>query len=1057
MPDKETNNTENTFSPNAYYRKVHPEYFSDSKVQYDVPLTQELFDQQMLLLSTKKKQSQFENFVVAIAKRCITPNIKPQTGPDGGGDGKVDAETYEVSNDISDKWYSVENTASGKEYWAIAISCKTKWKPKVTSDVEKIVGTHREYTKVLFFTNQYIKSSTRADTEQGLSTIYNIDVKIYDANCISHWVFQNNCIDLALEHLDFSDDYKKKTEIEGPNDKARKERLTEIENNILRHIDGLDTEYIEKLQEACILSRELERPRTEVEGRFQRAISECKYHGTDQQLFNIIYDHAWTSYFWFEDITATYNDYLKLKDMIQEHCNVTRIEKFTNLHTNLQNAARAGNFSQELLDSEVSHLKKLSEDLKSNPDKSSSALYLAIYIIEQRLIEHILKGENIDTDIQAIKPLLIESVSHLEISIESHYKVIKMLSNWIEFNEQFENLVDDFAGIISEKRSMSEAAKIRLARAEDHLEKKRWTEAVKQLGFCVYAFEQENCITELIQSSGYMGMALNNLSLPYSAEAYLVKAASFLVQEFYHSGRVPHLLVTVLHELCGIELKLGRIIMYLNWFELLCVVSQNSQYCEEDSFKQTCQMEDAAWACRFAVSDLKDESVAKLPDILDRFGMFTSAEVLKYLLGYPEEVEESCLAAIKDICDSQKINEQPVFNQFLDKLNISTTGKVYLTTTASNFTFTIEYENQPQIQRIAELFLASIESFMATTQMFEIIPIENNVRIYVENTTGNTEIIFQENQNIYELRLNLDNFNDKTWWECFVKFIATFFSKNAMTRISIDLMLEKKQSGEKLLDRVSVLQRTEVALNNVLGNDYKCRLEDWCKDSDKVYAFKSTTQIFGEKTFYNKQQSAMTLYKINSNMNLWNDAGWNGCTFSFDPYFQHPPYFGLAFRNIEKGKAIVSDWESDFKVKIYIIKGINAAHPTWYRVCVTPVIPINMDTEERYVTATYRMHTMTPTTNENLKRFEQEYYKYGGCWLMAYCIIDDNTLVKPSSFKGAFKFSNIEIIDAYKIDSHNPARQALEPNDSPFIPETMKENAPVLQVLEELKNIIRNK
>ena len=36
MPDKETNNTEKTFSPNAYYRKVHPEYFSDSKVQYDV-------------------------------------------------------------------------------------------------------------------------------------------------------------------------------------------------------------------------------------------------------------------------------------------------------------------------------------------------------------------------------------------------------------------------------------------------------------------------------------------------------------------------------------------------------------------------------------------------------------------------------------------------------------------------------------------------------------------------------------------------------------------------------------------------------------------------------------------------------------------------------------------------------------------------------------------------------------------------------------------------------------------------------------------------------------
>ena len=78
----------------------------------------------MDFLSTKKMQSTFVNFVVAVAKRVITPNIKPQTGPDGGGDGKVDAETYRVSDDISGKWYSTEDTASGSESWAFAISCK---------------------------------------------------------------------------------------------------------------------------------------------------------------------------------------------------------------------------------------------------------------------------------------------------------------------------------------------------------------------------------------------------------------------------------------------------------------------------------------------------------------------------------------------------------------------------------------------------------------------------------------------------------------------------------------------------------------------------------------------------------------------------------------------------------------------------------------------------------------------------------------------------------------------------------------------------------------------
>lgn len=86
-----------------FYRRRRPEYFSDSEVRYEVPLTSELFDLQLSMLSTNKKHSQFERFVVALVRRLITPNIKPQTGPDGGGDGKVDAETYEVSDDIADK------------------------------------------------------------------------------------------------------------------------------------------------------------------------------------------------------------------------------------------------------------------------------------------------------------------------------------------------------------------------------------------------------------------------------------------------------------------------------------------------------------------------------------------------------------------------------------------------------------------------------------------------------------------------------------------------------------------------------------------------------------------------------------------------------------------------------------------------------------------------------------------------------------------------------------------------------------------------------------------
>ena len=122
-----------------FYQSRRPEFFSDSEVRYEVPLTRELFDLQLARLSTDKKHSEFEKFVVAVSRRLITPNIKPQTGPDGGGDGKVDAETYEVSDDISDKWYAEECGAHGKEKWAFTISCESGWKEKIKSDVKKAV------------------------------------------------------------------------------------------------------------------------------------------------------------------------------------------------------------------------------------------------------------------------------------------------------------------------------------------------------------------------------------------------------------------------------------------------------------------------------------------------------------------------------------------------------------------------------------------------------------------------------------------------------------------------------------------------------------------------------------------------------------------------------------------------------------------------------------------------------------------------------------------------------------------------------------------------------
>lgn len=1042
----------------SYYREKRPEKFSDTVEKYEIPLTKELFEQQMDLLSTKKMQSAFENFVVAVAKRVITPNIKHQTGPDGGGDGKVDAETYRVSDDISDKWYSTEDTASGCELWAFAISCKKQWKTKVESDIEKIAAIGRGYTRALFFSNQFIKSSTRADVERSLSDQYGIKVEIYDRLYLENVVFQDKCIDLALEHLGFSDAYKKKTVIVGPNDKARRSRLEEIEKSILRPIDGFDTGYVDELHEACILSRGLELPRTEVEGRFNRAIRECDRHGSKQQMFLLIYDHAWTSFFWHEDIDATYNDFQKLKTFIDTDCSVYRIERITNILTNLINVAKAGLFPAEKVKPEWEYIKSVLIRLECDESKPSCVLFLRIYLCVQRLIIHIQQGTSIIDDLTTLRPLLLESASHLEISFESNYQIMEMLSGVIDESPEFDALVDEMADILADKRMRVEAADLRCSRALSHISKKNWTSAIKQLGFCVYAYEQEEHLEDLIKSSGYMGIALSHLNLPYSAEAYLLKSVSFLLKNFYATGVVPHLLVTVLHKLCEIELRLGRLVMYWNWYELLNVIATNGQFREEQSIIESCQIDDSAWACRFSVEDLRQPSIAQLPDIFERLGMFTSSEYLKYILGYTEEVDEKCLPTIRDIAESPKMKTQPLFNQLLGKVNISTNGDAYQRTTVRNYIITINYENDCETQQLVEILLASIESFFATFDRFDVLALDSKINIQLIHSDEPSCFKPKESNSDYIFNVNKSDFTDEKCWECIVMLISCLLTRNSVTKESIETLLETRQNGERLMDRVSVLQHTKEAMTNVLGCSFKYRLEDWARDTDKCYVYKGNCTDFNDYDYTNNLQSDTTIIKINDDMSLWEGAEWKGCGFIHDQWGQTPPIFGLAFGNLLRGERITSEWKLDERkdkpqIRIYLIKGIDANNPTYYRVCIAPAFPHDKDSNQRYVATMCRKHTMTPATNENLARFEEQYKRFGGCWLMAFQITDKNEIVMPKSFDGAFKFTEVVFCEAHSIGLMDEARIAIEPYDVPFIPESCKNNAPILEVLKEMEKL----
>jgi hypothetical protein len=172
-------------------RARRPHLFSDTKIVEYAHLDRAVFDHHLATLTNRKQELAFERFARKLAEKEICPNLVPQTGPTGGGDSKVDTETYPVSEELALRWYEGQ-PAAAQERWGFAFSTKKAWKPKLKQDVASIAATQRGYVRVYFITSQYVKDKDRGDTQDELRKKYGFDVCILDRTWILEKVFANN-------------------------------------------------------------------------------------------------------------------------------------------------------------------------------------------------------------------------------------------------------------------------------------------------------------------------------------------------------------------------------------------------------------------------------------------------------------------------------------------------------------------------------------------------------------------------------------------------------------------------------------------------------------------------------------------------------------------------------------------------------------------------------------------------------------------------------------------------------------------------------------------------
>lgn len=223
--------TNNFPSPRELMRSRHPDLFSDSVVEERPSLARPVFEYHLETLTARKEEYQFEHFCRLIAEKEICPNLRVQTGPTGGGDSKVDSETYPVAKEISNRWWLGE-PSGGSERWAFAFSAKRAWKPKLEADVDNILSTQRDYKRIYFFTNQFVSDKSRASVEDALTKKAGIPVHIVDRSWLVDRVYSHGHLQIAISALQIDDAAAERKARLGPKDTERQADLDELDAQI---------------------------------------------------------------------------------------------------------------------------------------------------------------------------------------------------------------------------------------------------------------------------------------------------------------------------------------------------------------------------------------------------------------------------------------------------------------------------------------------------------------------------------------------------------------------------------------------------------------------------------------------------------------------------------------------------------------------------------------------------------------------------------------------------------------------------------------------------------
>lgn len=1077
-----------SISPKAFLKARRPERFSDSITKDVGKLDRSVLEFQLSTLNRRNMELAFEDFAKKLCEKVICPNLLEQTGPVAGGDGKVDTQTFPVSEQSKVLWYIGIDANSNNERWAFAVSTQEDWKAKCKKDIRKIKSTGRDYTKAFFVTNMYAKSNHRSALEDSLNKETGIDVRILDISWILDQIFTNGYEKLAIDCLSIDIDWRREIEL-GVNDYARNIRLNELETLIKNEIETskILPHQLDWLLELAVLSKELEKPSIETQGFFLRAIRAAEKFGTTFHKFNAHYQYAWAAYWWFEDMDI-FGEQLLLCFQIAKGIDqsgqwgdvISLLGLYSSFYRGSENDSDLD--IKSLLSEANGELNKLAE----KDERPSNSLMSRIYIelLKLHSIENIDQASAIFSSMHEI---MKEGENLVGFSFNEVSNLVTELDSFFGELESYENLLNYITEYTSRREGEVRGAVLWLKRGAKRLESNQPYQSIKLIGRSLAALYKKESKKNLYAALNILSAAYKKVGLLWASRASLLLSASIVTDEFWRSGEILSAQVYAYMRLAKVELQLGRLNYALAWWELATVVASQV---EEETISETEYLSFDAYLSQCILNTPIDElrSIQRLPDLLDKVQLLVSRSMLLYSLGHEELLKKEYEININDeYIDYLKMVRDLDLGVPAPKLIDCEKRYSQLKSYVLGCEIRVSFPFRSPLVELAETLLSVIESFLSTGMVDQVFVYESLLEIEITaDDDDKIEISHEVDDASRTLKMNIlcssftpDMLNisgQRIIQEWLHKFVIDVFSRMVKPK-DTERTLESMLGEDRALERSVSFGSCFVGLQNIMGNDAVIRIKSLLHDSEyKKYdilrslpwdsslpkakpATKPLTdlkpgngnppeELTDSESLSHKDIKVQDLIKIR----LWNRTLWRGTGYALYP--NGDVELTLLFENEQAAEAIFADLENEIgsedikdRLRISIIRGIDRKNPAHYRVCISENFTFHSNKTVHMIA---RKNTMTPSTSENLDRFLSVFDERKS-YFLSYASVKNERIINNSlTKKKSIRKFHINVLDAWTIGPNDIEVMAIHSDDDPLIPEGVS-NAPIIDSLKRMR------